>query len=429
MLNLHAILAAIDHATANAGADAPGFAVMAIRVCDLHQIAIRFGGAHGERAEAHLASVLRDSLRPTDTIIQSGDETYAAILPGLHHRNHVLLAIAKLAAVFEQPLAISTGIPPWQTRVVLGVALSAPTATDADALWRHAQAAVDEAQRRGDQFAFHDAENVRARIDYHELRDSIEGNRLVTYFQPLWRIAKLQLAGVESLARWTNPQLGPVEPDDFVTFAEHNNLISALTRWSIHSTFRHAANLPQRADFTLAINLSPRALARGGMADQLLDALKIWGISARQVVAEVTETALARDMDAAVYALRRLREHGVRVVIDDFGVGYASITYLSKFYASGLKIDRSLVATIANDARAAKLVESILRFARHLGLETTAEGIEDEATLQRLGQMGCDFGQGYHLGRPQPAAEFVADLPALQRSAKRARHAPSSHPA
>jgi len=126
------------------------------------------------------------------------------------------------------------------------------------------------------------------------------------------------------------------------------------------------------------------------------------------IVAEITETALAGDVDSVVRVLGKLREHGVRIAIDDFGVGYASITYLSKFPVSELKIDKSLVAHIAADGRMAKLVESIVQFAHNLGLETTAEGIEDAATQRLLQEMGCDFGQGFHLGKPEPAADFVA---------------------
>ncbi|MBS0556384.1 MAG: EAL domain-containing protein [Proteobacteria bacterium] len=416
MLNQDAIQAAIDHQVL-ACTHAGGFAVMAIRVLDLRQIALRFGSARGAAAEARMRELIAESLRPSDTVVQSGDETFVAVLPGLHNRNHVLLAIAKLAAVFEQPHIVADDTPPWQTRVVIGVALFPHDGADADTLWRHAQTATDEAQRRGDQYAFHDAGNLRSRIDYDDLRDSISANRLVTYFQPLWDLARKRIVGAESLARWTSPTLGPVDPDNFVTFAEQNQLISTLTRWSIHSTLRHAAALRPQADFLLAINLSPRALSRGGVAEQLLDALKIWGVPATTVVAEVTETALARDMDSAVHALRRLRDHGVRVAIDDFGIGYASITYLSKFPASELKIDRSLVATAASDPRMAKLVDSIIRFAHNLGLETTAEGIEDEATLQALTAMGCDLGQGYHLGRPEPAVDFIARYHARSASA------------
>lgn len=419
MLNSATIQATITRQI-EASAIAGGFAVMAIRILDLRLIALRFGSASGEAAEAYMGNLIAASLRPTDTVLQSGDETFVAVLPGLHNRNHVLLAIAKLAAVFEQPHTVAAATPPWQTRAAIGVALFPEDGADADLLWRNAQAASDDAHRRGDQYAFHDAGKAASRIDYDDLRDAISANRLTTYFQPLWHLARMSMVGVESLARWTSPALGPVDPEQFVTFAEQNQLISTLTRWSIHSTLRHASALSNTAGFLLAINLSPRALSRGGVAEQLLDALKIWGISPTTVIAEVTETALARDMDSAVHALRRLRDQGVRVAIDDFGVGYASITYLSKFPASELKIDRSLVASIGNDARMDKLVDSIIRFAHNLGLETTAEGIENEATQQRLTQMGCDLGQGYHLGRPEPAVDFIARFHARSAAANSA---------
>ena len=406
MLNRAEIHAAIQRQIVTGGAR--GFAVMAMRIFDLRLIALRFGSASGEQAEAHIGKLIGDALRPTDIVLQSGDETFVAVLPGLHNRNHMLLAIAKLAAVFEQPHVVAGDVPPWQTRVALGVASFPEDGTDADALWRNAQTAADDARRRGDQYAFHDPTSARALIDYHDLRDSITANRLITYFQPLWHLPRQRIVGVESLARWTSRTQRPVQPDDFVTFAEQNHLISALTRWSIHSTLRHASTMPRTPDFVLAINLSPQALSRGGVVEQLLDALNIWGMAPTTIVAEVTETAPARDLDLAVHALRRLRDHGVRVAIDDFGVGYASITYLRKFPATELKIDRSLVASIASDARVARLVESIIQFAHNLGLVTTAEGIEDAATQRLLVEMGCDFGQGYYLGRPEPAADFIA---------------------
>ena len=406
MLNRAAIHAAIQRQIDAGGPR--GFAVMAMRIFDLRLIALRFGSACGEQAETHTANLISAALRPADIVLQSGDETFVAVLPGLHNRNHMLLAIAKLAAAFEQPHVVASDVPPWQTRVAMGVALFPEDGIDADALWRNAQTAVDDAQRRGDQYAFHDPTSARALIDYHDLRESITANRLATYFQPMWNLAQRRIVGVESLARWTSRTQRPVQPDDFVTFAEQNHLISALTRWSIHSTLRHASTLPHAPDFVLAINLSPQALSRGGVVEQLMDALNIWGMAPATIVAEVTETALARDMDLAVHALRRLRDHGMRVAIDDFGVGYASITYLHKFPATELKIDRSLVASIASDAQVARLVESIIQFAHNLGLATTAEGIEDAATQRLLTEMGCDLGQGYYLGRPEPAADFIA---------------------
>lgn len=408
MLNRGAIHAEIARHIAAGDGDANGFAVMAVCVRDLRQIAVRFGMERGEQAEANIGRLVRAALRPVDVVFQSGDETFIAVLPRLGSTNHVLLAVAKLLSAFEQAHTVAPDAPPWYARVAMGVALFPRDGADADTLWRHAQMAADDAQRRGDRYAFHDALNARSSIDYHELRDSIESNRLATYFQPIRSLAQRRLAGVESLARWTSRTLGPVGPDRFVVFAEQNNLISPLTRWSIHATLRYASALRSLPDCRIALNLSPRALTRGGVAELLLDALKIWGVPPTSVVAEVTETALAEDLDAVVRVLCQLRDQGVGVAIDDFGVGYASITYLSKFPASELKIDKSLVAHIGTDARMARLVESIIRFARHLGLETTAEGVEDEAMCTQLLEMGCEFGQGFYLGKPEPAAGFIA---------------------
>ncbi|MDE2271615.1 MAG: GGDEF domain-containing protein [Xanthomonadaceae bacterium] len=408
MLNRGAIHAEIARHVASGDGDANGFAVMAVNVRDLRQVAVRFGMERGEQAEASIGRQIRNALRPVDVVLQSGDEHFVAVLPRLGSTNHVLLAVARLLSAFEQPLAVAPGAPPWYARVAMGVALFPQDGGDADALWRHAQMAADDAMRRGDRYAFHDPLNARSSIDYHELRDSIESNRLATYFQPIRSLGQRRLAGVESLARWTSRTLGPVGPDHFVTFAERNNLIAPLTRWSIHATLRYASALRSLPGCRIALNLSPRALTRGGVAELLLDALKIWGVPPTAVVAEITETALAEDLDAVVRVLCQLRDHGVGVAIDDFGVGYASITYLSKFPATELKIDKSLVAHVGTDARMARLVESIIRFARHLGLETTAEGIEDEVMCVRLEEMGCEFGQGFHLGVPEPAAGFIA---------------------
>jgi EAL domain-containing protein (putative c-di-GMP-specific phosphodiesterase class I) len=153
------------------------------------------------------------------------------------------------------------------------------------------------------------------------------------------------------------------------------------------------------------------------MTEQLTDAMAIWGVSPKSVVVEVTETALVDDYRATIAALERIRELGLRIAIDDFGTGYASIAYLSRFPATDLKIDKSLVASVRSDARIATLVRSIIHLAHDLSLQVTAEGIEDEETLGLMTQMGCDLGQGYSLGRPEPAADFIAKVSERSRTA------------
>ncbi|HJU25852.1 MAG TPA: EAL domain-containing protein, partial [Rhodanobacteraceae bacterium] len=223
---------------------------------------------------------------------------------------------------------------------------------------------------------------------------------------PVWNLRTREISGVESLARWNSPRRGPVPPDQFVLFAEQSDLIVALTHWSINATFRHAAALGD-AGLSFAINLSPRAFAQGGLVEQITDAVSIWAVPPTLVVGEVTETALVEDFDSTVRTLRKLRDRGMRVAIDDFGTGYASLTYLSRFPATDLKIDKTLIDPIDQDPRSARLVESIIRLAHRLDMRATAEGVADANTDRLLTEMGCDFGQGFHLGRPEPATEFA----------------------
>lgn len=408
MLNREAILAAITRQLPAGDGVGEGFAVVEVRIRGLRQVAVRFGSEPGEQAEAGVGKLVGAALPTADGVFQSGDESFVAVLPNQSSRNNALLGVTGVLVAFERPRLVAPGLPPWQTHAVLGIAVFPQDGTDADTLWRNASMAADDALRRGERYAFHDTLSARANIGYDELRDGIESNRLVTWFQPIWSLAEARIVGVESLARWTSPTLGAVSPDDFVTFAEQNGLIAQLTRWSINATLRYVSTLRGLPGCRVAVNLSPQGLARGGSAEQLLDALGIWGVPPEAVVAEITETALAGDLAAVVRELTRLRDRGVRIAIDDFGVGYASITYLSRFPASELKIDKSLVARVGSDARMAKLVESIVGLAHNLGLEATAEGIEDAATRRRLQEMGCDYGQGYYLGKPEPAVDFVA---------------------
>jgi EAL domain-containing protein (putative c-di-GMP-specific phosphodiesterase class I) len=411
VLNRSAIFGAIGRLIEN-GSD--GFALLSVRLRGLREVGLRFGIERGEQAIAQ-AETLIAAARPDAQVFGAGDETYAVILPGLRTPNHVLLAAAQIVGAFETP-ANGAAIA-WHHRPTIGVAFFPTHGRDADGLWRRAELALDEAHRRGEPYAFFNAEGSSGDIAYHDLRESIEASRLRTYFQPIWNLREKRPVGVESLTRWRSSASGDVSPTDFIAFAEQSDLIGALTRWSVNSTLRHAAMLREVADLNCAINFSPLALITPGMTEQLTDAMAIWGVSPKSVVVEVTETALVDDYRATIAALERMRELGLRIAIDDFGTGYASIAYLSRFPATDLKIDKSLVASVRTDARIATLVRSIIQLAHDLSLQVTAEGIEDEETLELMTQMGCDLGQGYSLGRPEPASDFIARTSEMARTA------------
>jgi diguanylate cyclase len=408
MLNRPALYAAITASIAEATAE-ERFAVLFVRVHGLREASLRHGYAYGEQAEAQAAKVIAGALRPGDQSFRASADRFFVVLPHLRNVGHAQLATASLAGAFEHPL-VGDDQASWRARVICGVALYPEHGTEPDLLCRRAEMAHDEARRRGDQQAVYQPGETWVEILYDELREAIDGNRLQAWFQPVCNLQTGRIAGAESLARWHSERHGPISPASFVPFAEQNNLIGALTRWSINATLRQVAAIADTRGMAFAINLSPRVFTEVGVVEQLLGALDIWGVAAEQVIVEITETALVHDLDLSVKVMQRLRDRGVRISIDDFGTGYASFSYLRRFPATELKIDMSLVAAMRNDPRSAKLVRAMIDMAHHLDMVAVAEGIEDQSTCDLLTGMGCDFGQGYHLGRPQPAAEFAALL-------------------
>ncbi|MEO8810853.1 MAG: bifunctional diguanylate cyclase/phosphodiesterase [Rhodanobacter sp.] len=412
MLNRETIFAQIEsHMQASAD---ERFAVLVLRIPGLREISLRFGYAQGEQAEDMAHALIERSLRPIDRVFRAGDDSFVVLLPAMVSHNHALLASTRLIQAFEHPL--DGAVSPWLVRPVMGIALYPEHGPSADRLCRRASMALDEAQRRGDPCVVYQPHDTQIEIFYDEFREALDANRLQVFFQPIWDLQGDRIAGAESLARWNSPNHGEVSPTNFVPFSEQSDLISVLTRWSVNTTLRHIANLPPELDLRFAINFSPRVLSRPGMVEQLTGALEIWGVPPTSVIVEITETTLVNDLEVSVQVLRRLRDRGIRIAIDDFGTGYSSIAYLRQFPATELKIDQSLIGAMRSEPHTGKLVRAIINMAHQMDLTTTAEGIEDGATQASLADMGCDFGQGFHLGRPQPAAEFIAQFLASRSS-------------
>jgi EAL domain-containing protein (putative c-di-GMP-specific phosphodiesterase class I) len=218
---------------------------------------------------------------------------------------------------------------------------------------------------------------------------------------------------MEALLRWQHPQLGLVAPGDFIPLAEESGLIVPIGRWVMQAAcrqlqaWRQAGLAPPRC----AINLSARQFASPRLIDDLREALVLHGLEAGALAVEITEGQLMADPAAAEQTLQRLHAKGVAVAIDDFGTGYSSLAYLKRFTADTLKLDRSFVAGLPQGADDLAITEAVLALAQRLRMTVVAEGVETAAQLQVLKRLGCDMVQGYHLGRPMPAAQLAALLP------------------
>jgi EAL domain-containing protein (putative c-di-GMP-specific phosphodiesterase class I) len=240
------------------------------------------------------------------------------------------------------------------------------------------------------------------------LRKAVDEDELVLFYQP-----KIALRGgselhAEALVRWRHPTRGLVSPVEFIAFAEQTGYIRAITQWVMaHAIAQCSAWRADDLAMNVSINISARDLVDLELPDRVEALLHKHGCAAQWVTLEITESAILDDPDHAIDNLRRLHSLGCRLAIDDYGTGYSSLAYLKRLPVNELKIDRSFVMGMVSDASDAVIVRSTIDLAHNMGLSVVAEGVEDEATLRRLRELGCDMVQGYHLSRPLPADELA----------------------
>lgn len=404
MLNRDLLFDAIAR---HAPGPAAGGALLLVRMQRLREYEAVFGYGASDALVDAFAVRLGNCLRDADVQLRIGECDFAVLLPGVRDQHLAMLAAGKIARAFRYPL--EAGGRPSRVTVAVGVAMAADAA-DAEMLCRRADAACASAAHLPEHHALY-AGQVRASVGYEDLHRAIQHNALQVYLQPIFALESGALKGFESLARWQDPVLGPVPPDLFVIAAEQTGLIDGLTRWSVNATLRHCAPVfAGNPGLQCALNVSPIALTAGGFVEQMDSALRIWNVNPAQVVLEVTETAFVDNPQQIGQALTRLRAMGLRIAVDDFGVGYSSLSYFRHFHVDELKIDMSFVRDIIESRRMCRLVESIVNMGHSMEAVVVAEGIESSAVWARLRELGCDLGQGYYPGRPAPAEEALAQF-------------------
>jgi diguanylate cyclase (GGDEF)-like protein/PAS domain S-box-containing protein len=241
-----------------------------------------------------------------------------------------------------------------------------------------------------------------------DLRDAVHDGQLWPVYQPVVDLRTGEMVAVEALLRWTHPRHGAIPPSEFIPLAEESDLINVIGKAMLRATTREIAERRREhnLDLTLKVNLSARQLDDPHLVPAVQDALASTGLPAGALCLEVTESALMRDQEAAAEVLASLRALGVLLAIDDFGTGYSSLAQLRRLTLDTLKIDRSFITGIAESRDAAAIVTSIIAMAHAVDLTVIAEGVESAEQVDLLRSLGCDQAQGYHLGRPVPAAEL-----------------------
>jgi EAL domain-containing protein (putative c-di-GMP-specific phosphodiesterase class I) len=250
-----------------------------------------------------------------------------------------------------------------------------------------------------------------------ELRRALTGDELEVHYQPKADLRTGRVDGVEALVRWRHPERGLVPPDEFVPLAESCGLVELLTARVLDAAVAQlAAWHAQGLELSVAVNVSVRDLAGGLLVDRVTASLLRHGVPACRLQLEVTEGSLFADSTGAASTLRELDELGVALSLDDFGTGYSSLGHLRRLPVQELKIDRSFVQRMGDDARDRAIVRSVVDLAEGLGMRVVAEGVEDLATWQALRELGCDVAQGWYVCRPQPADVLTPWLHARARA-------------
>ncbi len=251
-----------------------------------------------------------------------------------------------------------------------------------------------------------------------KLRTALENNTFSLNYQPQISLRDNSVVGLEALLRWNAFDEVPLSPSAFIPIAENMGLMPSLGKWVVDNACKQAA-LWQKSfgKLRVAINLSSIQLYQTNLVDSLMRVMKEQGVSPENVEFEITESAVMRNMDTAISTMRRMRQQGFHISLDDFGIGYSSLSYLKKFPVSKLKIDQSFVQGIETDPVDAAIVRSVIGLGHSLNMKVLAEGVETEAQLDRLGNEGCDYIQGFYFSRPLVADAVTAYMTGMKSTA------------
>jgi diguanylate cyclase (GGDEF)-like protein len=404
--NRRLFAACLGEAVAEVDARGGECAVLLADLDDFKAVNDSLGHEVGDGLLHGIALRLRAVAPPEAVVARLGGDEFAVLLPGLDAPAGLAVAHRMLEAL-ERPLDVASFS--LDVRAGFGVAAYPHHARDAHSLLTHADVALRRAKAtRGRCETWGEEDEAGADLDRlalaAELREGIDRGELVLHYQPKLALTAGRPDGVEALVRWQHPTLGLLPPDRFIPLAEQSNLIKPLTRWVLDTALAQCrAWRGDGLDLRVAVNLSTRTLLDRALPQQVREALGTWGLPPGSLQLEVTETRIVADFGRAQQVLHELQAMGVRIAIDDFGTGYSSLAQLQQLPADEIKIDKSFVRDMAANANNAAIVRSTIGLAKNLALDVTAEGVETPDAFEHLVELGCDYAQGYALGRPGPA--------------------------
>jgi diguanylate cyclase (GGDEF)-like protein/PAS domain S-box-containing protein len=405
----------LEHALAGQGRDRMTVAVLFVDVDDLKDVNDSLGHAAGDKVLREVGRRLDGCMRGVDTAARISGDEFAVLINGSDSETDSI----EIARRVINALAVTLTLEGKQVPIAasMGIAFNSgggSARAGAEELMRDADAAMYMAKRsgKGGYEVFHPEMHAQAlaRLELKgDLQRAIEANEFTVRYQPIMDLARHDIAGMEALARWEHPIRGTVSPDEFIPLVEQSGLIVPLGRHVLREACRQAVLLqnecPREPALSISVNVSAFQLQRPEFIDEAREVLQETRIEPSSLILELTESVLMRNMDLSISRMNALRSLGVRLAIDDFGTGYSSLVYLRTLPVNILKLDRSFLAD--ESAQATRMITAVVELARIFNLQSVVEGIESDASLARLRDAHCDFGQGFYFAKPLSGEDLM----------------------
>ncbi|MDH4326701.1 MAG: EAL domain-containing protein, partial [Betaproteobacteria bacterium] len=405
----------LEHAIAQSRRRGRGAGVLYVDLDRFKLVNDTHGHHIGDDLLRHVGRRLQDCVRRDDTVSRPGGDEFAVVIADLARPDDAALVAQKILDAFGAPFDLD-GRETFITASI-GVATFPTDGESADALLKCADIAMYRAKESSrNAFCFYTAElNARAASKLQlntDLQRALERGEFLLHYQPKVQLASGAMTGMEALLRWQHAGRGMVPPLEFISALEESGQIVAVGDWVIEEACRQLAEWARagRPLLPVAVNLSARQFRRRDLDRVIQELLAAHGVSPQMLELEITESSLMDDPKDAIRQLQALRDAGLRISVDDFGTGYSSLSYLTRLPVSTLKIDRAFVNAAITEPGSAAIVRMVIDMAQQLRFGVVAEGIESEQHVEFLRQHGCEQGQGYHFGRPIPAADMASRL-------------------
>jgi diguanylate cyclase (GGDEF)-like protein len=373
------------------------------------------GHAAGDRVLSTLGGRLSGLMRPMDTVARFGGDEFTFLFEGITSEREVMLIADRICQAASRSINVD-GVPLTAT-VSVGIAMVNDPTVSPDTIIREADAAMYRAKDRGRaRYELFDEDSRRRANQRIELeaaiRQALERDELRVHYQPHVILHGMDVVnGVEALVRWQHPTRGLLAAGEFMPTADDLGLAIPIGQFVLQQALAQLSKWrAHKPEMTLSLNISPQQLRDPTLPTLLTESVRAGEIDPTAIYLELAETGLAEDPDHTVRALQALKETGVRITIDDFGVGALSLAWLTKMPVDALKIHESFVAGLGSSAENASLLGALVELGHALALDVIAEGVENETQLEQLRELGCDAVQGYAIGRPVSADELEALL-------------------